>query len=368
MITIIDRYIAKMFTGFFIGGLVVFVMLFLTVDFMSNLVRFNAPVSSLIEYYTYFAPGVAYQMTPVACLFATIFTLGALSKSNELVALFSSGMSLIRISFPIIFIVIFISGAVFFVNDRLMPIVNQRKNYIYYVEIRKTPGLYSTMKTDRIWYRSGNILFNIKTLHAEKNSAQGLTMYYFDGAWQLMQIITADSVNIEPNGWELADGAVTLFTSKDATKDASKDASVPLTQSFVKKTITVNEDVRDLQKSSQGTDTLSLSELKRYITRNKESGLDTLRYEVDYHAKFSFACAALVMSFLGIPFSVSKQRSGGAAFNVGVTLILAFGYWAAYSSGIILGQHGLVAPMLAVWLPNLAMILLSMVFIVKLKR
>jgi lipopolysaccharide export system permease protein len=359
MITIIDRYIAKMFLGFFIGGLVVFVTLFVTVDFMSNMVQHNAPTSAVMEYYGLFVPGVMYQMMPVACLLATVFTLSTLSKNNELVALFSSGMSLARVSMPILVLVVLISSVSFWLNDRLLPIVNQRKNYIYYVEIEKKPGLYSTVKTDKIWYRSGNVLFNIKTLQVEKSSAQGLTMYYFDGSWKLIQMITANEVHLKGETWELENGAVTLFP---------QDTSIPMTQSFAKKTITVGDDVRDIQKSSQSTDALSVRELKRFITRNKESGLDTLRYEVEYHAKFAFAFAAFVMSFLGIPFSVSKQRSGGAALNVGITLVLAFGYWAAYSSGITLGRHGAVPPAIAVWLPNVFMVALSAIFLLRLKR
>jgi lipopolysaccharide export system permease protein len=330
MFNIIDRYITKLFIGYFFGGLVVFASLFVTVDFMTNLVRHNAETSALIQYYTLFIPGILYQMMPVACLMATVFTLSTLNKHNELVALFSSGMSLARVSMPILVSVLFLSGIAFWLNDRVLPSVNQKKNYVYFVEIRKQPGLYSTVKTDRIWYRSGNVLFNIKTLQAEKASAQGLTMYYFNGAWQLIQMISAEEVRLLGETWELKDGSVTLFT---------KDSSVPMTQKFENKTISVAEDARDIQKSSQSTETLSVGELKRYITRNKESGLDTLRYEVDYHAKFSFAFAAFVMSFIGIPFSVTRQRAGGAAANVGVTVLLAFGYWAAYSSN----RCGLVA-------------------------
>jgi lipopolysaccharide export system permease protein len=74
------------------------------------------------------------------------------------------------------------------------------------------------------------------------------------------------------------------------------------------------------------------------------------------------------MSFLGIPFSVSRQRSGGTALNVGITLLLAFAYWAAYSSGITLGQHGVLPPIIAVWLPNAIMVALSAVFLFRLKR
>ena len=359
MTNIIDRYIARLFLGFFLGGLTVFVTLFVAVNFMTELVQYNAPAKAVIEYYALFVPSLMYQMLPVACLLGTIFTLSALGRTNELVALFSSGMSLARISTPILVLVVALSGLGFWLNDRVLPLVNQRKNYVYYVDIRKQPGLYSTVKTNKIWYRSGNILFNIKTLAPDKGSAQGLTMYYFNSDWRLIQMITADGVKMQGATWELAKGTVTLFT---------KESSIPMTQDFKVKTINVSEDTRDIQKSSQSTDALSVAELRRFIQRNKESGLDTLRYEIDYQAKFSFAFAAFVMSFLGIPFSVTRQRAGGAAFGVGATILLAFGYWAAYSSGITLGRHGALPPMIAVWLPNLAMVMLSAVFLLRLKR
>lgn len=366
MFTIIDRYISKLFLAFFLGGLVIFVTLFVTVDAMTNMVRFSAPVSLMIQYYLLYVPSIVYQMIPVACLLGTIFTLGTLSRNNELVALFSSGMSLARISMPILVLVLVISSISFWLNDRVLPIANQKKNYVYYVEIRKQPGLYSTVKTDRIWYRSGNVLFNIKTLQAEQGTAQGLSMYYFNSAWELIQMIAAERVKLEGETWELYNGTVTLFAGTGGGAEGTESA--PMTQNFMRKTITVSEDSRDIQQSSQSTDTLSVAELKRYINRNKESGLDTLRYEVDYHAKFSFAFAAFVMSFLGIPFSVTRQRSGGTAANVGITVGLAFLYYAAYSSGITLGQHGALPPILAVWVPNFAMVSLSAFFLFRLKR
>lgn len=348
-----------MFAGFFIAGLSVFVTLFVTVDFMSNINRFDAPVEAVGQYYMYAIPGIIYQMIPVACLLGTIFTLSALNRSNELVALFSSGMSLARISMPILALVVLVSGFSFWLGDRVLPIITQKKNYVYFVEIRKQPGLYSTVKTNKIWYRSNNILFNIKTLQPERAQAQGLTMYYFDGDWQLIQMITAASVALKGDTWDLENGSVTLFP---------RESNIPMNQEFKQKTITMGEDSSDLQSTSQASDMLSLKELQKFIQRNKEAGLDTLRYEVDYHAKFSFAFAALVMSFIGIPFSVSRQRSGGTAVNVGICVGLAFGYWSAYSSGLTLGQHGALPPIFAAWVPNLAVLALSIVFLLRLKK
>lgn len=360
MVSIIDRYIARLFLGFFLGGLIVFVTLFVTVDFMSNFAKSDASFDSIVQFYLLSLPALVYQMMPVACLLGVVFTLGAMGKSNELVALFASGMSLARVSLPILSLVVLISSIAFFLNDRLVPFLNQKKNYVYYVEILKQPGLYSTVKANRIWYRSGPSLYNIKTLQPETASATGLTMYQFDSTWHLAQMITADAVKLEGATWDLSNGTVTVFPS---------DSNVPVTQPFKQKRITVSEDAKDLQSSGQSTDSLSLKELDRFIKKNRESGqINTTRYEVDYQGKLSFAMAAFVMSLIGIPFSAGKARSGSAAFSVGITIGLAFAYWAFYSSGLTLGKHGALPPILAAWVPNVAMSIFAVVTLVRLRR
>ncbi|MCB0362360.1 MAG: LptF/LptG family permease, partial [Bdellovibrionales bacterium] len=302
-----DRYIAKKFILFFIGGLLVFATIFLAFDSLSSLARYEVSSAVLISYYSYYLPSIVYQMIPVACLLATVFTLTSLSRSQELVAFFSMGMSLWRVSLPILVVVGIVGGFNFWVGDRLLPKFNQKKNYVFYVEIKKRPGLYSTVKTNKIWYRSENVLFNIKTISAESATAQGLSLYYFDGGWNLVQLIVAKTVHISGSTWELLDGTVTLF---------AKESSFPLTKTFSKKVIEMNEEVADLQSSEHSSDTMSLNALNRFIFKNKEAGLDTLRYEVDFHSRASFPFAALVMSLMGIPFSVGRQRSGGAFVSI----------------------------------------------------
>lgn len=360
MMQLIDRYILKLFLFYLVSGILVFVTLFLTVDVLSFAVRnADAGTAALFKYYSYHTPTIVYQLMPVACLMAVLFTLSTLSRTNELTALFSIGMSLRRIVTPIVGAVVVVSMLSFLLGDQVLPRLIQKRNYVEFVEIKKRPGLYSTVKTNKIWFRTENILFNIKTLNPEQATAQGITLYYFDPAWDLTQLITAKRVEMKGNLWELQDGLVTLFAS---------ESSFPLTKSFKEKTITMNEDLRDIQATSNNSDQMSLQELGRFIDRNKEAGLDTLRYEVDYQSKFGFSFAAIVMSLVGIPFSVSSTRSGGTFKNVGICLLLTFLYWVAYSSGLTLGYHGVLTPILAAWGPNLLVVLLALFLTRRLKR
>lgn len=356
----IDRYTSWLFWGYFFGGLLIFLTIFTAIDAMSTMANYkNVAPSALLNYYVYSFPEIISKLLPVACLLGTILTLSSLNNANELVALFASGMSLIRISIPILIWVLFISAIGYWSSDRLLPQATKQKNYVLYYDLKKEPARFSTIKTDKIWYRSKNSLFNIQTLNAKGDKAQGLTMYFFNDQWDLVQMLTARDVSIQGPQWNLEKGAVTIFT---------KDSSFPLTTQFKKKSIVMAEDSKDLQSAGQTADMMSQKELEHFIRKNKEAGLDTVAYEVNYHSKISFALAGLVMCLLGIPFSVGRARSGGTMLNVGICLALVFAYYVFYSSGITLGQHGTVPPVVAAWAPNIVMAAFALVLLKRLKR
>ena len=356
----IDRYTIWLFIGYFIGALLIFLTLYIAVDAMNVVAKFkDAETSYIISYYLNRLPEIGLKLLPVACLLGVILTLTNLNKNNELVALFAAGMSLMRIAAPLLALVVIISGVGYVMTDKLLPLTNKEKSYIYYYHLKKQPERFSTIKTDRIWYRTKDSIFNIKTLNAKGDIAQGLTMFYFSPDWDLLQMVSAATVNISQNQWVLRDGTVTIFT---------ENSDFPLTNSFKTKNVPMIEQTQDLQSAGQTADMMTQKELKRFIQKNTAAGLDTVVYQVDYHSKISFAFAGLVMCLLGLPFSVGRARSGGTMVNVGICLGLIFVYYAFYSSGLTMGQQGAVSPVLAAWIPNIVMSIFALFLLKKAKR
>ncbi len=356
-----DRYILQLFWTYFIAGLLVFVTLFLATDVMSALVKFQQISSSaLIQYYLFYIPEVVHRMIPVATVVGTVMTISILNKGSELIALFASGLSLFRVSRFIFLSIIVIAILDYALSDRLLPVFAKQKNYIYYNDIAKKPGQFQTIKTNRIWYRSKNNLFNIKTLNSTGNRAQGLTLYFFDENWKLLQLITAKEVDLDGKQWTLKNGSISVFED---------ETSFPLFTEFEEKTISMTEDAQDLRSTGQTSDLLTQSELWRFIRKNKEAGLDTIRYEVELYSKVSFALAGLVMSLLAIPFLVSNARHGGGMVkNLSICLGLVMAYWILYSSAQTVGQHGQIHPFLAAWGANIIMGALGGYFLLRLRR
>lgn len=332
----------------------------LAIDAMSQMAQ-NTGVEAAVfgRYYFYLAPEIIYRMIPVAGLVSTVMTLATLQRGSELIALFSIGMSLSRICVPIVIGVSFNCAAALYLSDQILPRFAMQKRMIYYNEIKKNPSLYSTVKTDRIWYRSKDMIFNIKTLNEKTNKAQGLSLYFLNSNWDLVQMIVAKEADLQGTKWILHHGTVTIF---------SEDSSFPLTSKFTQKTIVMGEDAQDLSSRANTAEILSLAELSSYIERNKEAGLDTVRYEVDYHSKYGFALAGLVMALLGIPFSIGKARSGGLMLNIGICIALVFAYWVFYSSALTLGNHGQIPPVVAAWIPNVVFTAFALISLRQLRR
>lgn len=356
----IDRYLLGLFWTAFAAGLLVFLTLFIATDAMSTLVKYKDVAGLVIlKYYAFYAPDVIYKMLPIACVVGTVMTLSSLNKGSELVALFASGLSLFRISRFIFISVIIVGCFSYYLSDRLMPAFSKQKNFIYYNDLEKTPSRFQTIKTNKIWYRSKNSIFNIKTLNAEGNKAQGLSLYFFNDKWDLVQMLTADSVLMNGTQWILKHGSVTVF---------DKTSSFPLNDRFLEKTIVMTEDAQDLRSTGQTSDLLTQAELSRFINKNKEAGLDTIRYEVDFHTKFSFALAGLVMSLLALPFCVGQSRGGGMVRNLGISIGLVVVYWIIHSTSQTMGLHGQIAPIIAAWLPNFSMVILGVFLLLRSNR
>lgn len=356
----IDRYLLSLFWTSFIAGLLIFVTLFIATDAMSTILKYQGISSTVfIKYYAYYAPEIIYKMLPVACVVGMVMTISSLNRGSELVALFASGMSLFRVSRIIFVSILLLCAFSYYMSDQLMPMFSKSKSFVYYSEIEKNPSLFQTIKTNRIWYRSKNSIYNIKTLNAEGNKAQGLTLYFFNDRWDLIQMLTANSVLMNGSQWVLQNGTITVF---------SEDSSFPMNDRFLEKTIVMTEEAQDLRSTGQTSDLLTQKQLQRFIEKNKDAGLDTIKYEVDFHSKFSFALAGLVMSLLALPFCVGKARGGGIMINIGICLGLVLVYWIFYSSSQTLGQHGQLKPFLAAWMPNVVMLALGTTLLLRLKR
>jgi len=128
---LLDIYLLRSFLYYF---------LLLTVGFIcsSRYSRFSSSWTTLrsivpgcskcSSYFIYLASYLFYQLAPLAALVAALVTLGIMTKNNELVAFKAGGISLYRISVPLLMAGLMLGGALVVLDDTYLPYANQRQD------------------------------------------------------------------------------------------------------------------------------------------------------------------------------------------------------------------------------------------------
>lgn len=131
----LDKLIIKTFLGPFVATffvtLFVLVMQFLW-KYIDDLVGKGLDTPVIIELITYTSANLVSLALPLAVLLSSIMTFGNLGESFELVAIKSSGISLLRFMRPVLFCSITLAILAFLFNNYVMPVANLRAKSLLY--------------------------------------------------------------------------------------------------------------------------------------------------------------------------------------------------------------------------------------------
>ena len=343
---LLHRYVIREYLKIFALSLSSLILIYIVVLFfqkMNLFNRFQAPFYLMFEYLLYKIPEATFQWTiPYAALLSTLLTLGTLSRYSEITAFKAGGISLYRITLPLIFIVLVISFLSFLGNDYLVPFTNQKTRYLLDVKVRKEPTT-SFFKNYKIWYRSDRRIFNIQLLDPKQKALKGFTLYEFDDQFRCVRRIDANEARWVGEKWRFYKGA---------TRDFDESGSVRTT-SFGKMDFPMKEEWTSFESSASDSDEMSYAELRTYIQKIQASGYDASRYLVDLYSKLSYPLLNVIMVLIGIPFALKTGRSGGVALSIGASVMIGFVYGIVFYVFISFGKSGILPPVLACWIPTL---------------
>jgi len=342
---ILQRYVLIEFLRLFSLTLSSLVFIYLVVLFfqkMNIFIKNQAPFYLIFEYLLYKIPLVTFQWTmPYGILLATLLTLGNLSRHSELTAMKAGGVSLYRITFPLLVVALILSFVSFLGNEYLVPYANAQTKYLLDVRVRKeNPS--SSFKNYKIWYWSENRIFNIQVLDSQLMVLKGLTLYQVNSDFRCTQRVDAREAKWIDGKWRFYDGAVRSFGENGSIQTAPfRELEFPMKENW-----------ESFRKLEQHSDELSYTDLATYIRRIREAGYDSTRYLVDLYSKLSYPLLNLVMVLIGIPFGLKAPRSGGVALNVGISVLVAFTYGTFFYVFLSFGKSAILPPFIAAWTPT----------------
>jgi lipopolysaccharide export system permease protein len=338
----LDRLVLQTFAPVFVIALVFFVLIIQLVDLFSNLVRFlNADISWLQIGYVqllYLPKAVSFSL-PIAVLFAASFALGSLHSNNELIAVFSAGISLFRFVMPLLVLGLVLSAGWYFFEEHVVIDSFHRKNEItqQFLNMNRT----ASQSNVTVFSREENTIYSADYYNSETKTLSGVILIQRNEQGRFVRRINADRANWESDQWVLHN--VQLF---EQAGDGSQKLTLRRAEQLAMPEL--RTDPATFRRSNREIAELTREEAQQRIANLREAGLSHRRELTNYHDRFSFALTPFVVTLLSTAIG-GRFKKNVLLMSLLVSLALSVLYYVFGMITELLAVNGAVQPAVGAW-------------------
>ncbi len=356
---VLTRYILGEFTKPFVLALAGFSVIVLVVQVFNDmhlLMEFKPGIGVTLKYFFFFLPSFMVQILPIACLFGVLFSMGTLSRGNELIAMRSGGVDIYRIAVPLFFAGAAICVLSLLFSELVVPTAEARKRHTKTVEITHSPEESANLSRQNIsMVGTEGEIYHIGSFDGSTNTMTDILVLEFDSDMRLKSRLDARVARYENSQWIFFSGYQRAFddTGAEISDQAFDRAAIPLP-----------EKPADFLKAQKEPGELNMVELTSYIRQLKHNGSDYHKELVTLYLKFASPFGCVIMVILGVPWGWSMRKYTGVIASVGICTLVAFAYIGGMQIGQHLGESGLVSPFLSVWIANVIFAVIGPILLV----
>lgn len=343
---LMDLYLLRGFVGWFLLLLAIFLLLFEVSTFFElfeDIGRTRAPFHTVAAYFLFLTPLMAYQLAPLAALLSVLVVVAVLARYNEIVALKASGISLYRLSLPLVVATGLLGAGLFILDETVLPYTNQIQDSLRN-EIKGRPAQTFYSPHRRWIFGAGGRLYHYDFFDPDRDLFGGLNLYLLDpDTFQMRRRVFARRAEWRPqlHAWVLEEGWIRDFQA-GRTTDFVPFLVVTLAE--------MEEPPEYFRREVRQHDQMSAAELDAYIRELERAGFDVARLRVQWHRKFAFPLMAPILAFLAIPFAM-RVGTRGAVAGLAAGFGIALAFWAISALFEAMGAVGQLPPLLAGWAP-----------------
>ena len=337
-------------------------------DNFRDLIQLGASAGDVLLYYAMLMPSNLSIVLPLSMLLSLLFVLSKLHRNNELTAVRSAGLNVFATTRALWVAALCLCGVSLLLNARVVPWSVEASASVldsirYRAEAKAAPGgtigLVTTVAFDnqrqrRMWFINRYSRFT--------ETAYGVTVSELDPKRREKTRIMAREARYDAvrHSWSFQDGREMWFDPDSG----ELQRTVP----FADKTVPYfTEDPTLMLLFDRKPTNLSFNELGRIVDYfSAEDNPKVVRYEVRYYGMLAATLGPLIILAIAIPFAMSGVRVSPAV-GVSKSIGLFFAYYILNSFATLLGGRGLLDPVWAALMPNLAMIGLATYFFGKMR-
>lgn len=354
MIRILDRYILKeLLIPFFFG---IFILTFLILihqllRLMELVIDKGVDLLSVGQIFLTLLPSFFLLTIPMAVLMSSVMTFNRLSNDNEITALKSAGVGFYRYLRPVLFFSVAAALVTLFMGmiaqpwgggsfkSLAMKILKKRASVG--IEEGKFNGTFSDImiyveSMPTFTEMEGVFIYDVRDQNAPKIIVAKKGILLNDPGTGAIEFHLLNG-SLHAQRKEGADYQHVVFATYDLRLDLG---SV-------------------LQGGNTNLETPTYREIKKNVEASGGKDLRALRLLSEFYKNFSFSLASLVFGLVGVPLGIISGRTGRlGGFTVGIGLITL--YYLLNTLGDYLITIRFATPFLAVWVPHLALIPLTL--------
>jgi lipopolysaccharide export system permease protein len=356
MIKILDRYIVRQFFTGFTSLVLGLPLLFMITDLTDNLDKYlgrGLGAREVALSYLYILPQFVLWAMPIAALVATVFTIGSMTRHQEISAAKAGGISFYRLIAPILGLAVLLSSAALALGE-LVPVTNEKRAEV----LGERQVRYGSLRLNFVFQTEDGSTISVRRLDPGAGEMNSIVIEHRGtrGAPVLHQ--TAERGRWTPDtGWEMERGVARLILEGGEEAAFAYDgARIP----------TLVETPDELLADPKDPDQMRYAEISRSIRSIERSGGDSRRMRVEQAQKISLPLAILVIVLFGAPLATSSKR-GGAAFGIGISLAVTMIYLLLFRVGRAVGESGALDPVAAAWIPNGIFLLAGLVLLARVR-
>lgn len=347
---VLDRYLIRELLIPILICTTTLVFLVLMADLFDNLdslLKNRTPLWFIFRYYLMLTPFALTQTLPWAALLATVFLLVSLNFHNEIIAMKAAGLEAITIIRPVVFLGFLIGILSFFVADYVVPktfrsALEIREVYIEKKREKSEGKVYSNVT----YYSGGNQLHYYRSFnYGQKQIEDGIVLWLDPTTRRTRRKMVAKKGvwGNEEEGWVFEN--VTEYEMDLQGRILGEPRNFP-TRSYSDIHITAE----DLRYASGESSFLSAQELKRYIQKLEENGIQPYNEKVEYQYRLAAPWHSLILMMMAIPLLSPTRSKRIIALNVLICLCLVFSFHVLGAVALALGKAGKFPPFLGAWL------------------
>jgi lipopolysaccharide export system permease protein len=354
----LDRYVFSEFWKIFSVTGIGFPILLIIIDLTDNLGKYinrRIPARDLAMSYVYWMPDNMFMVLPAAVLFATVFSIGALTRHSEVTAAKASGVSFYRLILPILFGAVFACGLDVALGE-LAPITNQRRLAL----IQEDKAQIGTSRYNFAFQGEDGRVYKVSELRTDSGTMRSLQIERKgSGPTYPTYLLAANTAQYNPRfkKWILRDGAM------DVVPDTGANFALTFTAAVDNK---LTERPVEMMAKQRLPQELRYKELTRAIVALERSGTDANLLRVERALKIAIPVTCIIIALFGAPLATSTQRGGGA-FGVAISLATTMIFLLLIQLTKAVGAKGVIPPDIAAWIPSMVFALFGLVLLARVR-